>query len=117
MPQGRTALYRLFDEAHRLLYVGISHEPEKRVKAHHGRRWWKDVVFFRTEWRDTRFDAAEAERDAIKTESPLYNIAETPFHTRLAGHKTNPLTLAERLRWESADTSGVKAEPKGGSDE
>jgi predicted GIY-YIG superfamily endonuclease len=74
---GRTALYRYFDAADVLLYVGISNDPDERWKSHRygsGRNGWpKEAVRRTIEWRDSRPEALRAEEEAIKTERPLYN--------------------------------------------
>lgn len=72
-----TALYRYFDAADVLLYVGISIDPDERWKAHrYGTDrdgWPKEAVRRTVEWRDSRPEALTAEEEAIKTEKPLYN--------------------------------------------
>ena len=43
MPE-RTALYRFFDEAGTLLYVGISNDPDVRWSYHARQKdWWPKV--------------------------------------------------------------------------
>lgn len=74
-PEGRTALYRFFDAAEQLLYVGISNAPEARRKSHlYSLAEWPQLVAYRTdEWLDTRLAAEAAEEVAIKTERPRFN--------------------------------------------
>lgn len=70
-----TALYRHFDAADRLLYVGISLRPTYRLGQHAGGSHWADnIVRVTIEWLPTRPEAIEAERRAIATENPLHNI-------------------------------------------
>lgn len=109
MPPGRTALYRLFDREGTLLYVGITHDPQQRAKAHRTRQWWPQVAKVKIQWHRTRLDAHRAERVAIHDESPRYNIAETPLHRRLAEHRHHPLATDERAAWANADTGGYRA--------
>jgi hypothetical protein len=72
----RTALYRLFDSAGRLLYVGITFNPSDRWRGHSGTKsWWKDVTRREVEWHTTRSAAERAETTAITDERPLYNVA------------------------------------------
>lgn len=71
-----TALYRLFDAADQLLYVGISTQPETRWTQHAADKpWWPLVQHRKVEWHPDREAAETAERAAISTEEPLYNTA------------------------------------------
>jgi prevent-host-death family protein len=71
-----TALYRLFSAAGRLLYVGISSNPDERLKQHASTApWWKEVASHAVERHPDRAAAAAAELEAIKTEGPQYNRA------------------------------------------
>jgi len=71
-----TALYRLFDAAEQLLYVGISTQPETRWTQHAADKpWWPLVQRRKTEWHPDREAAESAERIAVRTEEPLYNTA------------------------------------------
>lgn len=72
----RAALYRIFNSAGQLLYVGVANRPEERLTSHAGsRRWWHEVAETRVEWHPSREDAEKAEAVAINFENPLYNIA------------------------------------------
>lgn len=73
----RTALYRFFDSAGALLYVGITSSPSARFAMHSKKsQWWKDVDHARTtvEHHESRTLAAAAELAAIKSEGPRWNI-------------------------------------------
>lgn len=71
---GDTALYRLFDAGDRLLYVGISVRPAVRWEEHAlSRPWWHLVARKDVEWLASRSVAADAEREAIRVERPLFN--------------------------------------------
>lgn len=73
-PAQRTALYRLFDRDGRLLYVGITGKPSGRWRQHSADKpWWDQVADRKLEWFDARPIAADAEVEAISSESPLYN--------------------------------------------
>jgi DNA-binding transcriptional regulator YhcF (GntR family)/predicted GIY-YIG superfamily endonuclease len=74
LPRQRTALYRLYDADDRLLYVGITSNPNERF-GHHAatKAWWPEVARRDIEWRDTRPEAEAAEIEAIRAEAPLYN--------------------------------------------
>ncbi|WP_051813489.1 GIY-YIG nuclease family protein [Kitasatospora sp. MBT63] len=70
----RTALYRLFDAAGVLLYVGIaSHLPRRFEKHAKDKPWWTDVARKEIEWFDGRSAAESAEEFAIVAERPLHN--------------------------------------------
>jgi hypothetical protein len=78
----RTAVYRFFDKAERLLYVGIAFDPGERWKRHAAvARWWKDAVDNTIDWYDTRAEAERAELTAIRYEKPIYNKRDsvTPY--------------------------------------
>ncbi len=71
----RTALYRLYDAADGLLYIGIAEDPKKRWAEHAAdKAWWPDVTRRDVEWITGRELAEDAERAAIATEAPRHNI-------------------------------------------
>jgi prevent-host-death family protein len=79
----RTALYRLYDEAGVLLYIGISHQPEVRFEQHAKfKEWWPQVVRREVEWFDDRPTAAAAEATAIRGEDPAHNGTYSPRRDR-----------------------------------
>lgn len=69
-----TALYRYWDADDRLLYVGISGRLSHRERDHIKASSWMDfAVRSAIERYPSRFQAEDAERRAIATESPLFN--------------------------------------------
>ena len=71
----KTTLYRSFDEHGALLYVGISHSAMQRLGQHKAKSiWHKQCVHVELEHFDSRKEALEAEDNAIKAESPMFNI-------------------------------------------
>lgn len=71
-----TCLYRFHDDAGRLLYVGISKDPNVRERQHAAsQRWYPLVAEREDEWYPNRRDALRAEAAAILNESPLFNEA------------------------------------------
>src|SRR5262245_53731705 len=74
-PDAEVALYRHFDINGRLLYVGISLTVLARTRAHRASSWAKNIAFIAIEQYASREAAEAAERTAIETERPLYNIA------------------------------------------
>ena len=77
MNLGLTAVYRLYDAADRLLYVGVGERPGSRWDDHATKPWWADVHHATVVWRATRADALTEERDAIRNENPAHNITGT----------------------------------------
>lgn len=74
----KTALYRHFDIDGKLLYVGISYDVEKRTKQHENlAEWFGEIAEIKTEYFNTRKEAQAAEKEAIKTERPLHNVAHS----------------------------------------
>lgn len=69
-----TAVYRLYDAAGALLYVGISKHPEERFVEHEQLKfWWHEVVEKKITWYPTRGAAVAAEDKAIVTEDPRHD--------------------------------------------
>lgn len=73
--EGRTALYRVFGAAGKLLYIGISQNPDVRFGQHsQAKSWWNQVADRQVEWHESRAEAAKAEKAAIKAEQPYWNL-------------------------------------------
>lgn len=71
----RTALYRLFDAAGKLLYIGIAVNPPSRWAGHAADKlWWGEVARITIHWYDTWGAAEAAEATAIRQENPLHNV-------------------------------------------
>jgi predicted GIY-YIG superfamily endonuclease len=74
---GRTALYRLYNAADEVIYIGITDDLKGRMEWHAANQtWWPEVtrrtVAFYPDW-----DAADAaETLAIAAEKPIYNKAK-----------------------------------------
>lgn len=69
-----TLLYRSFDAEGRLLYVGITHNPDVRSATHSRTSTWAQFAdTTTTEWHATWDLAHTAEREAIESERPLFN--------------------------------------------
>lgn len=69
------ALYRMYDERGRLLYVGITGDLGKRLGQHSFKRWFPLVEKITLEWKETRASALLSESRAIVAERPRYNKA------------------------------------------
>lgn len=69
------ALYRFHDADGRLLYVGITLNPANRWRDHkRDKDWWHEVDTITIEKFESRGAALLAERQAIISERPAYNI-------------------------------------------
>lgn len=68
-------LYRLYDDADQLLYIGITSGPLYQRLIGHARvqPWWDEVARCTTETHPTRKALTWAEWEAIDTERPRYN--------------------------------------------
>lgn len=74
------AVYRLFDVADQLLYVGVAKYFGSRWKRHaKDQPWWGRVHHQAVTWYDNRDDALEAELQAIIKEGPLFNKQGSPW--------------------------------------
>lgn len=71
-------LYRHFNSESLLIYVGITSDPAKRLRAHQSRsQWWAEVAdggYTTYETFDSREELILAEKDAIASERPRDNI-------------------------------------------
>lgn len=70
-----TALYRHFDGQGCLLYVGVSLNALQRLSEHRYSYWIDRVARVDIERFPSREAALAAEREAIRIEKPLHNIA------------------------------------------
>lgn len=69
-----TALYRLYDAQGVLLYLGISWNPDERMKLHALDKHWLHLVTRRTiEWYPDRASALAVEVTATASEKPLHD--------------------------------------------
>jgi hypothetical protein len=75
-----TTLYRAYDAAERLLYVGITDQhPSDRLAAHASSGWSKYSVRVDLTRYDDHETAAAAELSAISDEDPVWNRAGRPI--------------------------------------
>lgn len=74
-----TSLYRFYDAAGKLLYVGITRRGWHRFDEHSAsKHWWEQVCTTRVKHFATRDAARKAELAAIASERPQHNIADVP---------------------------------------
>lgn len=66
-------VYRYFDSAGCLLYVGVTCDPEKRHREHRRKPWFRLAARKTVEAYPTRSQALAAETAAIRHEAPIHN--------------------------------------------
>lgn len=77
------ALYRFYDAAGDLLYVGQTINPGRRMEKHRGTNaWWGDVARIDMEQFPDRPALLAAERAAIKEDKPKHNVRMNGYGTR-----------------------------------
>jgi predicted GIY-YIG superfamily endonuclease len=114
-----TALYRLYDAADSLLYVGITSNPRARFTQHAiYKPWWSEVANTAVSWlMCTRQEALAVEAAAIRNERPIHNgkhnAAIAPFSaeawpTILAPSREKARSLADAVL---AEISGGRWQP------
>ncbi|MFJ3283304.1 GntR family transcriptional regulator [Streptomyces halstedii] len=70
---GKTAVYRLYDKSDRLLYTGVSMDPERRWKEHASLQlWWHLAVRKEVTWCDSRDEALVMEEEIERLEDPKF---------------------------------------------
>jgi predicted GIY-YIG superfamily endonuclease len=75
------AVYRHYNAAGDLLYIGSSYDPAKRIGGHRcdPRSWWsREIDTIKVQWFDTIREARNAEKRAIEAEQPPYNKLHNP---------------------------------------
>lgn len=78
MPDTPTALYKYFDDAGRLLYIGITGDLANREQGHIGSSRWMELTASSTVQRyPSREDALKVEREAIEAEHPVSTASTT----------------------------------------
>ena len=76
-----TFIYRLYDKAGVLLYIGITTDPNRRFAAHAADKpWWPEVAHHIIEEIDTA-TARQTERETIRQERPRYNVSQAVSDT------------------------------------
>lgn len=91
------ALYRFFDSDRQLLYVGLTVDPGARWSSHCKEKpWWHEVDTVKVETFPTRDLVIKAEREAIETEHPRYNIVHADSAHLNAARECMKRLAAER---------------------
>jgi hypothetical protein len=92
-----TSLYRYYDRHGALLYVGISEDWELRLKNHQRYSEWFPYAYqLCLEHHRSRKSAQAAEREAIRSEWPLYNVHSSTRKTGPALKEAKVLRQIER---------------------
>ena len=78
----KTTLYRHFDKYGMLLYVGISNDPDRRIKEHKEKKWYRYIHKIKIKEYKSRDKALELEEKAIKKELPIYNTIHNKTNTK-----------------------------------
>ena len=75
MSHSKTSLYRHYNAQGKLLYVGISYNALNRLSRHAlSSSWYDQIARIDITHFETREAAIEAEKNAIRSENPLFNI-------------------------------------------
>lgn len=74
-PSPEVAVYRIYDVADVLLYVGITNDTDTRWRDHlRSKSWWESGAHrYEVAWYPTRGDALAEEQRAIQNEHPKHN--------------------------------------------
>ena len=84
-------MYCVFDCNGALLYVGISSQPEFRLKQHKKKcAWYTEKVRCEIVKFENRHLALDAEQQTIKACAPVYNLQHSPLFTQ-KGRKFIPI--------------------------
>jgi predicted GIY-YIG superfamily endonuclease len=78
-----TTLYRVYDNADRLIYVGISERVFDRLGQHTRDGWTVYAVKVTLQRYTDREAAAAAEGAAIRDEDPVWNLRGRPFERHM----------------------------------
>ena len=79
----KTSLYRHYNANGNLLYVGIANSHLVRLGTHMESADWRDMIStVKVEHYNTREEALAAEKLAIETEEPLFNLVHAKKGTR-----------------------------------
>lgn len=96
-------LYRIFDVAGALLWVGQTTRPFERMREHSGDKLWvREMYNTRHEFFPDRDTLLIAEALAIRTEHPKYNVVFNAVADRP--------TRKARVRWTASDYSKAQIE-------
>lgn len=107
MSLGRHQLYRYYNEADLLLYVGISWNAFSRFHGHKRKAWFSDILKITIQQFPTRKALLLAEHAAIVAEAPQFNIQHSqPRPTReLSDEAIQFRAMLKRLKLSQRGTA------------
>lgn len=80
-PTDPSAVYRIYDSNAELIYVGMSYEPDTRVRVQRREKpWGHEIARHEVDWHPNRAASQRAEEQLIKQEHPRHNVTHTPEH-------------------------------------
>ena len=93
-----SAVYRIYNAADELIYIGMSYEPAVRVRVQRREKaWGHEIARYEVDWHQDRAASQRAEEQLIKEFQPRYNVTHTPEHRvrslRHIGRPTDPARL------------------------
>lgn len=101
-------LYRHFDAANVLLYVGVTKDIETRNSQHRvNAPWWRQVVRTTEETFESRSEALTAELVAIATERPVHNVAESVERDALGSVLRREIATAGMSMRDASRAAGI----------
>lgn len=92
-----SSVYRIFNAADEVIYLGMSYTPEVRVRLHHHKDWGSEIARWDADWHPNREAAKQAEERLIKELWPRYNVVHTPEH-RMRSVLHMPAYVHDRAR-------------------
>lgn len=98
-----TFLYRFFDAEDKLLYIGMSYHLENRLDSHRFGKPWDRISRIQIEHFPTREKAAAAEREAILSEGPEWNVIYVPLFPVQSPRRRQSYSARARARWSDAE--------------
>jgi predicted GIY-YIG superfamily endonuclease len=95
--EGQTAVYRLYGSDRRLLYVGISTNPDRRWYEHSlEKMWWHLVTEKQVSWHENREQALIVEEEVERRENPRFgDTHRLGSGWRRSGRKEDPALQAQ----------------------
>jgi predicted GIY-YIG superfamily endonuclease len=109
-------LYRCYDRATTLLYVGMTNDPENRFRHHQQvQPWWHQVDHIRLQNLPNREALSRAETAAIQLEQPVYNIvnADTRHQAQSRQRLGNGKGKGGFQLWPEANRFGTRQPSEG----